>query len=142
MTQRYMSAAEAAVLQATLPAALTADMQDMALCLYEALVLQDERAGSSAPADAWLEQLQQWSIQVRAQLQHLMDERGGQSVYLAKGVAVHASERDRELCARFRGNNYRELALEYDLTEMRVRQIVAAWARARFAQQQGNLELE
>lgn len=137
-----MTAAEAAVLEAQLPEALTPDMQDVALCLFEALVLADRRAGSDAPAGAWAAQLGLWAGQVRAQLQHLMQERGGQSLYLAKGVAIHFSERDRELCAAFRGNNYRELARRYDLTEMRVRQIVDAWQRERFARRQGSLGLD
>ena len=60
-------------------------------------------------------------------------------MYLAKGVAMHLSARDRELCAKFRGNNYRELAREYGLTEMRVRQIVDTWQRECFARRQGRL---
>ena len=49
------------------------------------------------------------------------------------------SARDREMCARFRGNNYFALAREYGLTEMRVRQIVGAWQQEQFLRRQGQL---
>lgn len=137
--RRYMSAAEAAVLEARLPDGLTPDMQDVALCLYEALVLQDERAGQAAPAASWEEQLVQWTHQVLVQLQHLTEQKGGGAIYLPKGVALRLSARDREICGRFRGNNYRELARDYDLTEMRVRQIIGAFEREEFLRRQGKL---
>lgn len=139
--RRYMSAAEAAVLEARLPDGLTPDMQDVALCLYEALVLQDERAGARTPAGDWRAQLEAWAAQACTQLAHLAGEKGGRSLYLAKGVSVQLSARDREMCSRFRGNNYRELASEYDLTEMRVRQIVDAWQRSRFLARQQSLDI-
>lgn len=136
---RALSPAEAAVLDALLPQGLTPDMQDVALCLFEALALQDARCGARAPAGAWLAQLQEWARQVRAQMLHLASEIGGRAIYLPKGVALRLSARDLEICERFRGNNYRELAREYDLTEMRVRQIVDAWQRARYLARQGSL---
>lgn len=135
----HMTAGEAAVLEGVLPRGLTEDMRDVALCMYEALVLNDGRAGQAAPVGAWAEQLLAWARQVLMQLQHLVEQKGGRSVYLAKSVAVHLSARDREICARFRGDNYYELARKYDLTEMRVRQIVDAWQRARFAGRQSRL---
>ncbi len=133
---RHMSSAEAAVLDERLPAGLTPDMRLVATCLYEALVLEDERAGCAAPSGDWLAKLQEWAGQACMQLQHLADQIGGRATYLAKGVAVHLSARDREMCGRFRGNNYRQLATDYGLTEMRVRQIVDAWQRERFERQQ------
>ncbi|MDO5623795.1 MAG: Mor transcription activator family protein [Pseudomonadota bacterium] len=138
----YMSPAEAAVLDALLPTELTPDMRTVATCLYEALVLHDARAGCRAPVGDWLAQLQGWARQACMQLQHLAEQLGGRATYLAKGVAVHLSARDREMCGRFRGNNYRELAAAYGLTEMRVRQIVDAWQRERFARRQGRLDLD
>ena len=139
MSERFMSAAEAAVLDDLLPPGLTPDMRDVALCLYEALVLQDDRAGQKQPEHSWSRQLLAWAQQVLMQLQHLAEQKGGRALYLAKGVAMHLSTRDRELCGKFRGDNYRALAREYDLTEMRVRQIVDAWQRECFAQRQGRL---
>ncbi|MFV0678967.1 Mor transcription activator family protein [Ottowia sp.] len=137
--RRWMTEAEAAVLEAALPDGLTADMRDVARCLYEPLVLADARCGAKAPTGAWLRQLQAWAAQACMQLQYLAEQMGGRATYLAKGIAVHLSARDREMCGKFRGDNYRQLAAEYGLTEMRVRQIVDAWQRARFAQRQGQL---
>ena len=74
-----------------------------------------------------------------AQLQHLAREKGGQNFYLAKNAGVHFSARDEEMCRKFRGD-YRGLAMEYRLSEMRVRQIVDAWQRAQFSQRQGRLD--
>ena len=75
---------------------------------------------------------------VLAQLQNLCDEMGGAPLYLAKGVAVHLSARDRRMCEEFRGD-YKVLAKKYGLTEMRVRQIVSAWQLERFRSLQGTL---
>jgi Mor family transcriptional regulator len=80
-----------------------------------------------------------WPQLALAQLQHLMAMIGGSSFYIAKGVAVHLSARDRQMCAKFRGNNYFALAREYGLTEMRVRQIVGAWQQEQFLRRQGQL---
>lgn len=49
---------------------------------------------------------------------------GGAHVYIPKGQEWVLSRRDREIWDKFRGDNYLALAKEYDLTEMRIRQIV------------------
>lgn len=138
--RRFISAAEMAVLEQRLPLGLAEGMRDLALCLFEALVLADERAGTAAPADAWSGQLETWARQVLAQLQHLAQEMGGRGgLYIAKGLVAQLSARDHEMCGKFRGNNYRELAHEYGLTEMRVRQIVDTWQREQYEKRQGRL---
>lgn len=134
-----LTAAEAAVLDATLPPGLTEDMRDVALCLYEAAALEDERAGQDQPAGEWLASLRQLARLAAIQLHRLAREKGGRTVYLARGLVAHLSARDCEMCAKFRGNNYGELANEYNLTEMRVRQIVDTWQREQFLRRQGNL---
>lgn len=139
MNDRFMSAAEVNVLEALMPPGLTPDMRDVVLCLFEALVLNDERAGQSTLAPDWARQLEAWANQSLQQLQHLTDQKGGRHFYLAKGVAAHWSARDRAICAKFRGNNYRELAQEHNLTEMRVRQIVDTFQREAFLKRQGSL---
>lgn len=139
MARRHLTAAEAAVLDAVLPPGLTEDMRDVALCLFEAAALDDPRAGQAQPAPEWLTALSQLARTALLQLQHLAREKGGRAIYLAKGLAVALSARDREMCGKFVGNNYRQLATEYDLTEMRVRQIVDAWQRERFALRQAKL---
>jgi len=138
MTDRYVSEAELHVLESQLPEGLTPDMHDVALCLFEALVLADERCGRDQVDGDWLVQLQVWATQALMQLQHLATQKGGVAVYLAKGVSVHLSARDRLMCAEFRGD-YKLLARKYGLTEMRVRQIVDAWQRARFLERQRGL---
>lgn len=139
MTKRYMTAAELAVLEAMLPDKMTDRMRDVAVCMFEALVLLDARCGQSAPAGGWLAQLQAWTTQVMAQMQHIANEVGGEAIYFAKGLAMHVSSRDRELYAKFNGHNHRELAKLYDITETRVRQIIAAIERERFLARQNKL---
>ena len=129
MAPRFMSGAEVAVLEELLPEKLTQSMRGVAVGLFEALVLSDERAGQTAPAGPWLEQLQTWAGQVFAQMQHLSNEIGGQAIYFSKGVLIHLSERDREMVAKFRGNNIPQLAREYRITSTRVRQILEAVQR-------------
>lgn len=135
---KRMTAAEAAVLDAQLPAGLTEDMRDVALCLYEAMALTDSRLGHPRPDESWLTVLGAMARVAVIQLQHLANEKGGRAIYLAKGVAVHLSARDRKMCEEFRGD-YEVLADKYDLTPMRVRQIVGAWQLEMFRQRQGRL---
>lgn len=138
--RRFLTAAEAQVLERALPPGLTTEVSDMALCLFEAIVIDDARCGQGGLISPdWAAQLGLWAEQVRKQVQHLSAEKGGTTIYLAKGMAVIQSARDREMCERFRGNNYRELARDYSLTEMRVRQIVNAYQRERYAQRQSSL---
>jgi len=75
---------------------MTEDMRDIAHCLYEALALQDERAGCAAPTGEWGQKLRAMAAQCMAQLLHLCEQKGGGQVYLPKGVAVRLSLRDRE----------------------------------------------
>lgn len=112
-------------------------MQGVASCLFVALVIQDPRAGQAVPDARWMAMLQAFAAAVLVQVQYLCTEMGGASIYLAKGVTVALSARDRQMCREFRGD-YKVLARKYNLTEMRVRQIVDAWQREMFlARQQG-----
>ena len=142
MATTPMNQSEVAVLEQLLPDGLTADMRDVAVCLFEALLLGDERTGQVPAAPGWHAQLTAWAHQVLAQLQHLAAQKGGCTFYLPRSVAVHLTARDRELCSKFKGNNYYALAREYDLTEMRVRQIVDQWQRLKFKTRQGVLPLD
>lgn len=49
---------------------------------------------------------------------------GGGKLYVPKGQAYLLSRRDLLIYGKFRGDNFRALALEFGLTEMRIRQIV------------------
>lgn len=135
---KHMTAAEACVLDAQLPAGLTEDMRDVALCLFQAMAFTDARVGQDRPDPAWLQVLEAMARVAVIQLQHLANEKGGRAIYLAKGVAVHLSARDRKMCEEFRGD-YEVLADKYDLTPMRVRQIVGAWQDEQFRRRQGRL---
>lgn len=57
-------------------------------------------------------------------------ELGGGHHYLPKGRDYELSRRDRQIYAKFRGDNYPQLAREFALTEMRIRQIVERCRRA------------
>ena len=135
---KRLSAPEAAVLDAQLPSGLTEDMRDVAFCLFEAMALTDARAGQARPDDIWLGVLSAMARVAVIQLQHLAEQKGGRAIYLAKGIAVQLSARDRKMCEEFRGD-YEVLADKYDLTPMRVRQIVGAWQAEQFRRRQGRL---
>lgn len=73
------------------------------------------------------------------QTEYLSQTFGGANFYWHKGTGHRLNQRDREMCARFNGHNYLELARDYHRSEMRVRQIVDSWQRAEFARRQGGL---
>ena len=135
---KRMTAAEAAVLDAQLPAGLTEEMKDVAFCLFEAMALMDDRLGQERPGQGWINVLEAMANVAVRQLQHLAEQKGGRAIYLAKGIAVQLSARDRKMCEEFRGD-YEVLADKYDLTPMRVRQIVGAWQAEQFRRRQGRL---
>lgn len=60
--------------------------------------------------------------------EHVRQAYGGQPIYVPKGLYLVVSERDREIWRKFDGNNYHQLAREYDLT---LRQIYSIIARVR-----------
>ncbi|QDF95156.1 hypothetical protein CJ010_00605 [Azoarcus sp. DD4] len=66
-------------------------------------------------------------------------ELGGGMLYIPKGTAWELSARDREIYARFRGDNYDQLAREFQLTEMRIRQIVDRCRRTDLKDRQAGL---
>ncbi|WP_374279164.1 Mor transcription activator family protein [Azonexus sp.] len=49
---------------------------------------------------------------------------GGQNIYFTKFTLHQKLIRDRDIYRKFTGNNYQELAMEYELSEMRIRQII------------------
>lgn len=49
---------------------------------------------------------------------------GGEYQYIPKGQTWLLSRRDRDIYAKFHGDNYRQLARESNLSEMRIRQII------------------
>ena len=140
MDEPYITEAELLVLEAMLPEGLTPGMREVVMCLFEALVLADPRCGQSPIQADWGAQLHAWAQLALMQLQHLANNIGGSApVYFAKGISVHLSARDRKMCSEFRGD-YKVLARKYNLSDMRVRQIVDTWQRARFLERQQPLD--
>ena len=72
-------------------------------------------------------------------VEHVRVTIGGVAEYIPKGISYMCSERDREILAKFRGNNYEALAREYNLTEMRIRQIIATVLEEERARRQADL---
>lgn len=51
-------------------------------------------------------------------------EFGGTQVYFPRGISYRLSQRDAEIFRKFKGDNYAQLAREFQLTEVRVRTII------------------
>ena len=54
----------------------------------------------------------------------LVQHFGGSYIYVNKPDTVVRSERNAEICRKFNGSNYSQLATEYNLTENRIRSIL------------------
>jgi Mor family transcriptional regulator len=71
--------------------------------------------------------------------EHVRKNIGGVATYIPRGLSYELSLRDRQMWSEFKGDNHAELARKYDMTEMRVRQIIAQAARADRAARQHKL---
>jgi Mor family transcriptional regulator len=71
--------------------------------------------------------------------EHVRKNIGGVATYIPRGIGYDLSVRDREMFQKFNGTNYHELAREYGLTEMRVRQIMDHVLRIERAKRQQTL---
>ena len=75
--------------------------------------------------------------------EHVRRNIGGVATYIPRGMSYVLTLRDREIWSDFSGDNYAALARKYDMTEMRVRQIITAAMRLdRAARQKGLFEPE
>lgn len=63
----------------------------------------------------------------------------GQSLYFSKGMQYLLSRRDVEIFEKFNGQNHEALAREYNLTVMRIYQIVKAVRAEMIRKRQGSL---
>jgi len=70
--------------------------------------------------------------------EHVRQVLGGTTFYLPRGEQYERSTRDQEIFNKFRGD-YRVLAQEYKMSEMRIRQIVDRCRRAEQKRRQGDL---
>ncbi len=50
---------------------------------------------------------------------------GGSFVYICKAGTILKNNRNNEICNKFNGSNYRELAKEYNLSEKMIREITS-----------------
>lgn len=71
--------------------------------------------------------------------EHVRRHWGGGSAYFPKGVAYELSKRDYAIWSEFNGRNVTMLAKQYQLTEMRIYQIVKAVQREEVAKRQRSL---
>lgn len=71
--------------------------------------------------------------------EHVRRRIGGAATYIPRGHSYELTLRDREIWSEFKGDNYSELARKYDITEMRVRQIMAQALRLDRARRQQGL---
>ena len=55
---------------------------------------------------------------------YLTDSYAGCTIYVRKPEEITKKLRNTEICERFNGRNYRELAREYQLSESSIRKIV------------------
>lgn len=71
--------------------------------------------------------------------EHIREHWKGQSPYIPKGQAYDLSNRDIQIYAEFNGSNHDALARKYNLTEMRIYQIIKAARAAHIRKTQGAL---
>lgn len=57
-------------------------------------------------------------------IEAIREECGGQQQYIPKGDSYEMTLRDEAIYAKFKGTNYHELAHEFDLTTVQIRNIV------------------
>lgn len=133
---------ELLVLESQYPAKVGIDMRSIGCCLYEALLLGDARLGTKYPDKEWLGKLQETADIVLLQLQHLSSELGGLNAYITKELSHHASQKYKTIYSEFTGFNHNELAKKYDLTTVRIYQIISAVRLEEFKSRQQNLHLE
>ena len=74
-----------------------------------------------------------------AAAEHIRTHWSGQSLYLPKGDHYDLSRRDIEIFEKFKGTNHVSLAREYDLSVMRIYQIVKAVRAEMIRKRQGAL---
>jgi Mor family transcriptional regulator len=75
--------------------------------------------------------------------EHVRKNIGGVATYIPRGMIYELTLRDREIWKDFKGDNYAALARQYDMTEMRVRQIIATAMKIdKLARQKGLFDPE
>ena len=132
MNDPHVTSEDLAPLEAVMDEAYPARLREVAEHLFLQLVDEEEQAPDPARA-------QQLAEIAMRQTERLSLELGGGNFYMHKGVSFRLTPRNREMCAKFTGNNYDVLALQYNLSDMRVRQIIGEWQLEQFTRRQGTL---
>lgn len=109
-------------------------LREVATCLYLELLEADELVallGAPRCAQIALDQTERLSFDL-----------GGESFYMHRGTRYRLSLRDRKIVAEFNGHNQHALARQYQLSTVRIYQIISAWRDEEFARRQGRLALD
>jgi len=71
--------------------------------------------------------------------EHVRKNIGGVNVYIPRGHVYEATQREQQIYAEFKGDNYHQLARKWQLTEMRIRQIIEKVGQIERAKRQRSL---
>lgn len=132
MADLLHSAAELVPLESLFDPAYPERLREVAVYLYLQLIEEPELVGLGLPRLASL---------ALAQTERLSCEIGGGNFYMHKGQSYRLSLRDRQIWSDFTGTNFSYLAKKYNLSEMRIRQILDEIRRQEIERRQGALEL-
>ncbi|WP_234082384.1 Mor transcription activator family protein [Azonexus sp. R2A61] len=119
-------------LQALLPDKMHPTLVEMAEQMY--LHLVEDADAVAALGHARLARI------VLGQIERVSMQCGGGGFYLPKGVWYRNGARDQEIYARFNGRNMHQLAREYNLTDMRIAQILDEQRTADIQRRQGKID--
>ena len=87
--------------------------------------MSGEMALTIRPSDLSDDQLQLAGLIGMDNFKKLVLTYGGMSLYIPKKDCFDRAARNEEIRKKFTGGNFRELAYEYDLTEVQIRSIVS-----------------
>lgn len=106
-----LAKADIAPLEARLSEGMPAAWKDFALCFYACLLglgLSPDNAADFA----------------LSMVESMAKEFGGTTIYVPLGLSILYKQRDNKINTEFTGNNHRQLAQKFKITEMRIRQIL------------------
>lgn len=110
-----ITANDLAAVEMLFPEKLSAIWKEIATILFVTLIQHPGTKGLDRTLAAAI---------AMAQLALLSDELGGQAQYLTKNVSMQTEIMAKSMKAQFTGDNFAELARQFNVTEMRVRQLV------------------
>jgi Mor family transcriptional regulator len=121
-------------LYAVLPPKLHPTLREVVECLYAVLADMPALGETVGARETLAAEI------ARMQVVALAKQSGGSALYLPKNLpGLLLSIRDREIWSKFTGHNLHALAREYNLSDMRVSQIIATCREAEREARQGKL---